>query len=230
MADVLTTKVWPNGTEVTLYDVPWDSSYKDVVAWENVQSRDEWFASHRGLTFPTKFHWLRPNVPIVVECPYSTAYRFNYLSVRNPANPVISEGPERTLYYFVTDCRPSNTGTCTLEVQLDVATTYGPSIEFGNTFVEGGHLPQTLVNPSTFTAEELRRYCVQPEGLDIGRFWRSVNLTGNQTVVKAGLKQLGFWRSVNLTGNQTKGNLFCDLSMFWRSVNLTGNQTSTTSA
>ena len=175
MADVLTTKVWPNGTEVTLYDVPWDSSYKDVVAWENVQRRDEWFASHRGLTFPTKFHWLRPNVPIVVECPYSTAYRFNYLSVRNPANPVISEGPERTLYYFVTDCRPSNTGTCTIEVQLDVATTYGPSIEFGNTFVEGGHLPQTMVNPSTFTAEELRRYCVQPEGLDIGSEYITVS-------------------------------------------------------
>lgn len=175
MADVLTPKVWPNGTEVTLYDVPWDSSYRDVVAWESEQKRDEWFASHRGFAFPTKFHWLRPNVPIVVECPYSTAYQFNYLSVRNLANPVISEGPERTLYYFVTDCQPANTGTCTLAIQLDVATTYGCAVGLGNTFVESGHLPQTLINPATFTAEELRRLCTQPEGLELGSEYVTVS-------------------------------------------------------
>ena len=34
-------------------------------------------------------------------------------------------------------------------------------------------------------------------------FWRSVNLTGNQTVLYAVPVTLPFWRSVNLTGNQT---------------------------
>ena len=34
-------------------------------------------------------------------------------------------------------------------------------------------------------------------------FWRSVNLTGNQTDRFADPEQGTFWRSVNLTGNQT---------------------------
>ena len=166
--DVLTSQVWPNGTEVSLYSVPWDSSYRDVVAWESDAARDAWFAEHRGHTFPTKFHWLRPAQPIVVECPYSTAYQYNYLSVRNPANPVTDEGDVRTLYYFISDAQPQNTGTCTLTVQLDVMTTYGCSLEFGNTYVESGHYPMHQLDDTTFTAEELRRWCCAPEGLDCG--------------------------------------------------------------
>ncbi len=56
-------------------------------------------------------------------------------------------------------------------------------------------------------------------------FWRSVNLTGNQTIsgFLSGLKQ--FWRSVNLTGNQTTFSFATLTREFWRSVNLTGNQT-----
>ena len=34
-------------------------------------------------------------------------------------------------------------------------------------------------------------------------FWRSVNLTGNQTNLNAVITDIVFWRSVNLTGNQT---------------------------
>ena len=34
-------------------------------------------------------------------------------------------------------------------------------------------------------------------------FWRSVNLTGNQTITSGSKGQRWFWRSVNLTGNQT---------------------------
>ena len=39
------------------------------------------------------------------------------------------------------------------------------------------------------------------------RFWRSVNLTGNQTRVRRVRPDWQFWRSVNLTGNQT-GRLY----------------------
>ena len=34
-------------------------------------------------------------------------------------------------------------------------------------------------------------------------FWRSVNLTGNQTPATTRASRFTFWRSVNLTGNQT---------------------------
>ena len=34
-----------------------------------------------------------------------------------------------------------------------------------------------------------------------------------------------FWRSVDLTGNQTPAHTMRRASVFWRSVDLTGNQT-----
>ena len=40
----------------------------------------------------------------------------------------------------------------------------------------------------------------------------------------------GFWRSVNLTGNQTAEGLVYPDWQFWRSVNLTGNQTARVAA
>ena len=57
-------------------------------------------------------------------------------------------------------------------------------------------------------------------------FWRSVNLTGNQTVSDGPEDVSWFWRSVNLTGNQTCREHLQARVQFWRSVNLTGNQTS----
>ena len=56
-------------------------------------------------------------------------------------------------------------------------------------------------------------------------FWRSVNLTGNQTNDCEIPTALAFWRSVNLTGNQTGITIKSPHCSFWRSVNLTGNQT-----
>ena len=59
-------------------------------------------------------------------------------------------------------------------------------------------------------------------------FWRSVNLTGNQTAPNCHLMIFEFWRSVNLTGNQTDVVELSPDDLFWRSVNLTGNQTDRT--
>ena len=56
-------------------------------------------------------------------------------------------------------------------------------------------------------------------------FWRSVDLTGNQTDGEADVLDLVFWRSVDLTGNQTFIPELGYLPVFWRSVDLTGNQT-----
>ena len=60
-------------------------------------------------------------------------------------------------------------------------------------------------------------------------FWRSVNLTGNQTTTGGRSMTGWFWRSVNLTGNQTQRVCIRFTHVFWRSVNLTGNQTSLSS-
>ena len=58
-----------------------------------------------------------------------------------------------------------------------------------------------------------------------GRFWSSVDLTGNQTAHNIRRATCLFWSSVDLTGNQTGYSCLPILSMFWSSVDLTGNQT-----
>ena len=59
-------------------------------------------------------------------------------------------------------------------------------------------------------------------------FWRSVDLTGNQTSAALGRTGTWFWRSVDLTGNQTREQDNSASQLFWRSVDLTGNQTTLT--
>ena len=56
-------------------------------------------------------------------------------------------------------------------------------------------------------------------------FWRSVDLTGNQTKEFGFRNPIMFWRSVDLTGNQTRHRYRRLGEQFWRSVDLTGNQT-----
>ena len=58
-------------------------------------------------------------------------------------------------------------------------------------------------------------------------FWRSVDLTGNQTLHRHSGCPMQFWRSVDLTGNQTETFAKAAQNLFWRSVDLTGNQTVT---
>ena len=41
--------------------------------------------------------------------------------------------------------------------------------------------------------------------MEIGKFWSSVDLTGNQTDSVVDLHKPVFWSSVDLTGNQTNG-------------------------
>ena len=57
------------------------------------------------------------------------------------------------------------------------------------------------------------------------KFWRSVDLTGNQTLSAHRSMVREFWRSVDLTGNQTRHPWQRRKARFWRSVDLTGNQT-----
>lgn len=69
---VLTPSVWPTGSHVRLLDVPWDSAYRDVVAWESAEKRDEWFANREGAWFASNFQNIRPGEPINVPVPYSS--------------------------------------------------------------------------------------------------------------------------------------------------------------
>lgn len=166
---VLTSTVWPTDTQVRLLSVPWDSAYRDVVAWESAAGRDEWFEKRDGQWFKTNFQNLRPNQPITVPVPYSTAYKYNYIMVTNPQQPVDDEGPERSYFYFITSMVMTSAQATVITVQLDVMTTYAGSIDYGRSFVERGHIALANTNAlGELTGAKLNKYLTLPEGLDVG--------------------------------------------------------------
>ena len=165
---VLTPSVWPTGSHVRLLDVPWDSAYRDVVAWESAENRDEWFANRDGAWFASNFQNIRPGEPINVPVPYSSVYKYNYIVVTNPQQPVTDEGPQRSYFYFVTSAQYLSPQATRLTVQLDVMTTYAGGITFGRAYVDRGHIAMANSNAQADDGETLNRYLSLPEGLDVG--------------------------------------------------------------
>lgn len=167
-SQVLTPTIWPTGTHVRLLDVPWDSAYRDVVAWSSAEERDTWFASRAGSWFSSNFQNLRPGEPISVPVPYSSVYKYNYIVVTNPQQPVDDEGPARSYFYFITGVQYLSPQATRLTLQLDVMTTYAGGITYGNAYVDRGHIAMANSNARAKDGWALNKYFSLPEGLDIG--------------------------------------------------------------
>lgn len=171
----LTPNTWPVGTEVTLMQVPWDANYRDIVIWDDVQQRNAYLDAQalNGTGWRSKrFSYCRPNEPISVPVPYSAAYKYNYVVVQNPMQPVDGEEQPLKLCYFILSTDYVAPGTTQLTLQLDVIQTYQFGVCLGNMFVERGHMGVSNAvfkyGVHNLQGEYLRKYLNVPEGLDIG--------------------------------------------------------------
>lgn len=171
----LTPNTWPVGTEVTLMQVPWDANYRDIVIWDNVQQRNDYLDAQalNGTGWRSKrFSYCRPNEPISVPVPYSAAYKYNYVVVQNPMQPVDGEEQPLKLCYFILSTDYVAPGTTQLTLQLDVIQTYQFGVCLGNMFVERGHMGVSNAvfknGVHNIQGQYLRKYLNVPEGLDIG--------------------------------------------------------------
>lgn len=171
----LTPNTWPVGTEVTLMQVPWDANYRDIVIWDDVQQRNAFLDAQAlsGTGWRSKrFSYCRPNEPISVPVPYSAAYKYNYVVVQNPMQPVDGEEQPLKLCYFILSTDYVAPGTTQLTLQLDVIQTYQFGVCLGNMFVERGHMGVSNAafkdGLQNLQGEYLRKYLNVPEGLDIG--------------------------------------------------------------
>lgn len=171
----LTPNTWPVGTEVTLMQVPWDANYRDVVIWDDVQQRNAYLDAQAlsGTGWRSKrFSYCRPNEPISVPVPYSAAYKYNYVVVQNPMQPVEGEEHPLKLCYFILSTDYVAPGTTQLTLQLDVIQTYQFGVCLGNMFVERGHMGVSNAvfknGVQNLQGQYLRKYLNVPEGLDIG--------------------------------------------------------------
>lgn len=171
----LTPNTWPVGTEVTLMQVPWDANYRDIVIWDDVQQRNAYLDAQAlsGTGWRSKrFSYCRPNEPISVPVPYSAAYKYNYVVVQNPMQPVDGEEQPLKLCYFILSTDYVAPGTTQLTLQLDVIQTYQFGVCLGNMFVERGHMGVSNAvfknGVQNIQGQYLRKYLNVPEGLDIG--------------------------------------------------------------
>ena len=171
----LTPNTWPVGTEVALMQVPWDSNYRDIVIWDTQEQRDEYLDTQAGNSkrwTSSKFSYLKPNEPIDIPVPYSAAYKYNYVVVQNPMQPVEYEEEPIRLCYFIMSMEYIAPSTTRIYLQLDLIQTYQFGVRVGSMFVERGHFGMANSKFDTsldkITAGNLREYLNIPEGLDVG--------------------------------------------------------------
>lgn len=163
---------WPAGSQAKFFRVPWDSAYKDVVLFQNEAARDTYFETlTRDALELRNMTYLKPREPLMVNVPYSTAYKYNYVMVENPAEA--ADGEPTRLFYFILSASYVAPNTTALELQLDVWQSYFYGCEFGIGFLERGHWPVKLIYDARQRGQvalspALRAYGLQPEGLDIG--------------------------------------------------------------
>lgn len=162
--------VWTPSTTVLMCNVPWDSSYRDVVRFDSDKERDAYFASRSsdGYAFTLSgLVYLRYGEPIRVSAPFDMVARCNYMVVKNPLQPVPPSGGRKpdVFYYFVNDAKYLAPNTTQVNVQLDVWMTYYDRINFNLCYVSKGHIG--IANENS-TIDNLSDYLTDAEGLNIG--------------------------------------------------------------
>lgn len=171
--------VWTADTQLTLCNVRWDNTYRDIVMFGATNAtpaqRRQALDAHID-SLPTTFGNVRSrqavlNQPVRVEMAINRVLPFNYIRAKNPIQPVKGGDVARNYYYFITDVRYLAPNTTELIVQLDVWQTFGYDAGFGNAFIERGHIG--IANEKQFDSFG-RDYLTVPEGLDVGGEYKGV--------------------------------------------------------
>ena len=179
--------VWTPNTSVLMCNVPWDSSYRDVVRFDSDSARDAWFASRAsdGYSFTLNgLVYLRYGEPVRVNAPFDMVTRCNYMVVRNPLQPVPPEGGRKpdVFYYFVTDAKYLAPNTTQINVQLDVWMTYYDRVTFDMCYVNKGHIGIANENSTIYNLSD---YLTDTEGLNIGDEYDIVDIAIDNFIADA---------------------------------------------
>lgn len=171
--------VWTPNTTILMCNVPWDSSYRDVVRFDSDKERDAYFASRSsdGYAFTLSgLVYLRYGEPVRVNAPFDMVTRCNYMVVKNSMQPVSpTEGRQPDVfYYFINDAKYLAPNTTQVNVQLDVWMTYYDRINFNLCYVNKGHIG--IANENS-TIDNLSDYLTDAEGLNIGDEYEIADIT-----------------------------------------------------
>lgn len=195
--------LWSPGTIISLHNVPWGNDYRDVVRFRGGKAAlEEYLLTGSGPTIRLEEStYGKPEQGVVIPTPFNTAYKYNYLRVYNPSQPVNGDEP-RTFYYFITNLEYLSPNATRVHVQLDVFQTFIYGVTFGNVYVERGHIG--IANETAFKNYG-RDYLTEPEGLDIGGEYQT-QLKVREEIARArraGLPFPNYWVLITSTVSLT---------------------------
>lgn len=159
--------LWTADCTIHLCRVPWDPTYRDIVAWSSAAERDAWFDAHseRDFQFDTEFHVL-PGEEVRLPIPFEVLNNFNFLYITWPEPPVeyASEGAVR-FFYFVDDVAFVSPSATACRIVLDEWTTHQHDVDLAYIELERGHAPMAAVSADEFLANPIRhmRYLAEPD-------------------------------------------------------------------
>jgi hypothetical protein len=160
---------WQPGARLTLCNVPWDSSYRDIVRFADAGKRDDYFdslaANDSATTTLTRQTMVRFGEPVKLAMTFDQACRYNYVTMSYGR-----DGNNRTWYYFITDVKWAAGGVTMLYLQLDVWTSFQFDVKFGRSFIERGHVG---IANNVNDYQDMSGNLAINEGLDVGNMYRS---------------------------------------------------------
>ena len=158
--------VWKPDSTATFCNVPWDSSYRDIVKYNSSKELDEYInkLSSQSIIIE-RLTVLPPNQPIRINVPHNVIQHYNYVRVVN--KPHAFGDKEFPFYYFISNLTYISPSVTQVDIQLDVWATYQYYVKFGESFVVRGHVG--LANDYS----KLNQVAV-PEGLDMGGEYETV--------------------------------------------------------
>lgn len=159
-SDILTYAYWPPNTQFYLTNVPWDSSYRDVVRFADDAARSAWFDQQPHVNV-SRGTMSRFGQPVRLQIPFNEACKWNYLITYN--NYPQFDTPRRW-YYFIQSVRFVNAMVTEFVIMLDVWQSFCYDVTFGRCYVERGHIGIANENAE----QSPRDYLTLPEGLDTG--------------------------------------------------------------
>lgn len=171
--------LWTEKSTITLVNVPWNNDYRDVVRFDDTAALNAYINRVENIPYHiTDVSYIKADQPVRLDIPFNAAVRFNYLRASNPVQPIAGD-KVKDYYYFITNVRYVAPNTTEFTIQLDVWQTYGYDVQFGNCYIERGHIG--IANENAFQNYG-RDYLAVPEGLDVGNEYRIVD-TAKETVM-----------------------------------------------
>lgn len=161
-------------TKASFHRVPWDQSYKDTVYFQSNAALNAYLDARPKFYFDD-LSYQKMGEPISVGVPFNQMLQWNYLRVTNYVQPVGSATKDKVMdyYYFVTDVQYVSADNTRLVLQLDVWQTYVRTVEWGDAYVETGHVG--IAEKGVNFGED--NFLLNPEGFDLGADYR---IRGNQ--------------------------------------------------